>query len=233
MAPESMHIVRPPTPCGQTHEPAAEPEVVGDVETKTIDWAGIVNRIQNGEAAATEELYRIVAKGIRYFLVRHIGAEESDDRLHETFVIVVQAIQRGQVREPEKLLGFIRVIVRRQIAAYIDRRVQDRQNTVDIEVGTSVPDRGCNPEQQLVIRQHAAIFKKVLRELPEREREILVRFYLREESEEQICVEMGLTETQFRLSKSRAKSRFGEIGKRKLKPSVGASLRQTFVRNSA
>jgi RNA polymerase sigma-70 factor, ECF subfamily len=43
-----------------------------------------------------------------------------------------------------------------------------------------------------------------------------VRFYLNEEPQEQICREMALTETQFRLLKSRAKARFGEIGKKKL-----------------
>jgi RNA polymerase sigma-70 factor (ECF subfamily) len=56
----------------------------------------------------------------------------------------------------------------------------------------------------------------VLRELSERDREILVRFYLKEEPQEQICREMSLTETQFRLLKSRAKAKFGEIGRKKL-----------------
>ena len=37
-----------------------------------------------------------------------------------------------------------------------------------------------------------------------------------EETQEEICEEMMLTETQFRLLKSRAKARFGELGKRKL-----------------
>jgi DNA-directed RNA polymerase specialized sigma24 family protein len=46
----------------------------------------------------------------------------------------------------------------------------------------------------------------VLSEMPFKQREILQRYYLREESSEQICLDMSLTETQFRLAKSRAKS---------------------------
>ena len=43
-----------------------------------------------------------------------------------------------------------------------------------------------------------------------------MRFYLREQTPEEICDEMGLTETQFRLLKSRAKARFAELGRKKL-----------------
>ena len=52
--------------------------------------------------------------------------------------------------------------------------------------------------------------------LSERDRDILIRFYLKEQPQEQICKEMALTETQFRLLKSRAKAKFGEIGRKKL-----------------
>ena len=55
-------------------------------------------------------------------------------------------------------------------------------------------------------------------------------FYLREQSQEQICEEMKLTETQFRLLKSRAKARFGELGKKKL---AHKSLQAVFMRTSA
>ena len=43
-----------------------------------------------------------------------------------------------------------------------------------------------------------------------------MRFYLYEQSQDQICAEMGLTETQFRLLKSRAKTRFAELSRKTL-----------------
>lgn len=52
--------------------------------------------------------------------------------------------------------------------------------------------------------------------LTARDREILMRFYLEEQSQDQICTEMGLTETQFRLLKSRAKTRFAEMSRKAL-----------------
>ena len=52
--------------------------------------------------------------------------------------------------------------------------------------------------------------------LSARDREILTRFYLQEQTQEEICKEMILSDTQFRLLKSRAKARFAEMGRRKL-----------------
>jgi DNA-directed RNA polymerase specialized sigma24 family protein len=60
-----------------------------------------------------------------------------------------------------------------------------------------------------------------------RDREILRRFYVEEQSQETICEEMGLSYNQFRLLKSRAKARFGELGKR-VASGLGLSLKKTL-----
>ena len=62
----------------------------------------------------------------------------------------------------------------------------------------------------------AAMADAVLRSISVRDREILTRFYLMEETQEEICEEMNLSDTQFRLLKSRAKARFGELGRKRL-----------------
>ena len=198
-------------------------------EAKTgPNWANLVARVQRGEGAGMEELYLIFARGIRYYLCRQLGPQELDDKVHDAFLIVVQAIQRGDLREPDRLMGFVRTIVRRQVAAYIDHVVHTRKEELDIELGSRIADHRCNPEQTVAMRQKADLMQGILRRLSERDREILTRFYLDEQTEEQICKEMNLSETQFRLLKSRAKSRFGEMGKKKLQ----RPLLSFFVRSS-
>jgi hypothetical protein len=54
--------------------------------------------------------------------------------------------------------------------------------------------------------------------MPDKDREILDRFYVQEQLPERICDEMKLSITQFRLLKSRAKARFGAAGKKRLHP---------------
>jgi len=206
--------------------PAAEPDRAAST-LATVDWIALVLQIRTGEDAGMEHLYKLFSRGIRYYLCRQLGAQELEDKVHDTFLIVVHAIQRGDLREPERLMGFVRTIVRRQVAAYIDEAVHVRRDQTDLENGQAVADVKLNPEQIAIARQRAELMRLVLASLSLRDRDILERFYLHEQTQEQICEEMSLSETQFRLLKSRAKARFGEIGKKKL---GNNSLYPFFVR---
>ncbi len=180
------------------------------------NWPDLVERIQAGDPSGMEDLYRLFSRGVRFYLCRQLGPQELDDKVHDTFLIVVQAIRRGDLREPERLMGFVRTIVRRQVAGHIDSTVQTRKEQVDVECGYDVSDVRNNPEEDAIAEQRREIMTCVLRGVSRRDREILTRFYLLGESQEKICSEMDLTETQFRLLKSRAKARFGELGKQRL-----------------
>ena len=181
-----------------------------------IDWNALVEQVRLGDDAGMEQLYKLFSRGIRYYLCRQLGPQELEDKVHDTFLIVVNAIKRGDLREPDRLMGFVRTVVRRQVAAYIETAVHTRREQTDLETGIAVADRTLNPEQEAISKEKAALMKAALSSLSDRDREILVRFYLKEQPQEQICRDMALTETQFRLLKSRAKAKFGEIGRKKL-----------------
>jgi RNA polymerase sigma-70 factor, ECF subfamily len=207
----SVTLVRSQAMAGDGFSPAPErPDPLS-----TPDWATLVDRIRDGDSSAMTELYAVFAKGIRYFLLRNLGPEELDDKVHDCFVIVAQAIQNGELREPDRLMGYVRTVVKRQIAASIDVAVQQRRTRVDFEDSMfSLSDWRENPERIVLTRQRAEIARKVLNAVSRRDRDILNRFYVLEQSQEQICADMGLSYNQFRLLKSRAKARFGELGKR-------------------
>lgn len=193
---------------------AAEPNETAE-HSNGADWTKLVRRIAAGEAAAMQELYTLFSHGIRFYLCRQLGPQELDDKVHDTFVIVVQAIQKGELREPDRLMGFVRTVVRRQVAAYIDEAVHVRRD-MTTDAGPFLADSRRNPEQTVALRQRVQLMREVLAELSDRDRDILTRFYLNEQTQEQICREMDLSGTQFRLLKSRAKARFGDLGRKRL-----------------
>jgi RNA polymerase sigma-70 factor (ECF subfamily) len=195
------------------------PEAEQNVEIASqgdASWGDLVERVRSGEPSGLEELYRVFSKGIRFYLCRQVGPQDLDDKVHDLFLTITQSIQRGDLREPERLMGYVRTIVRRQVAAHIDHVVQARRNQTDMEYGMALSDYRPNPERRIIDEQNMALAMRILNSLHKREREVLMRFYLQEQSADQICSEMDLTETQFRLIKSRAKARFGELGKRRL-----------------
>ena len=181
-----------------------------------VEWLALVEKIKNNDAGGMEELYRLFSKGMRYYLCRQLGPQDLDDRVHDCFLVVVQAIRRGDLREPDRLMGFVRTIVRRQIAGHIDTAIQNRRHMVDLDTSHGIADAAGDPERDVATRQQEQLAFEVLKGISSRDREILTRFYLNEQTQETICREMNLTETQFRLLKSRAKARFGELGRRKL-----------------
>jgi RNA polymerase sigma factor (sigma-70 family) len=183
----------------------------------TPNWRRLVSRIYAGDPVGMEELYGVFSRGVRFYLCRQLGPQELEDKVHDTFLIVVQAIRRGELREPERLMGFVRTIVRRQVAAYIDNAVQTRKEQAGLECGLTISDGRSNPEQDAISSQRTEIMLRILKSISRRDREILTRFYLLGQPQEQICQEMGLSDTQFRLLKSRAKARFGELGRRSLR----------------
>jgi RNA polymerase sigma-70 factor, ECF subfamily len=189
---------------------------VSERPADATNLADLVQRVHEGDPSGMEELYRMFATGVRFYLCRQLGPQDLDDKVHDIFLIIAQSIQRGDLREPDRLMGYVRTIVRRQVAAYIDRAVQFRRNHADMGFGITLSDQQPNPEGRLIEDESNALALRILNSLNKRDREVLVRFYLHEQTPDQICRDMGLTETQFRLIKSRAKARFGELGKRRM-----------------
>ena len=170
------------------------------------------------------------SRGVRFYLYRHLGLREIDDKVHDLFLIILQAIHTGELREPDRLMGYIRTVVRRQTAGYIIRSVKDRKEQVDLDPTLGVIDESHNPEESAIWDQHAKLMRELLASVPGRDREILTRFYIQGQAQEEICEKMGLSITQFRLLKSRAKARFGELSRRKL---LRRPLLKFFMRKTA
>jgi RNA polymerase sigma factor (sigma-70 family) len=196
----------------EEHAPEVPPEV---------SWAGVVERIRRDDPTGMEELYQVFSKGVRFFLYRQLGPRDLDDKVHDVFLIVAQSIRKGDLREPERLMGYVRTVVRRQVAAHIEDVVQERRNQTDLEGTLVLSDHKPNPERGAIEHQNEELAMRVLNSIGKRDREVLIRFYLDEQTPDQICTAMKLTETQFRLIKSRAKARFGELGKRRFSLRTG------------
>jgi RNA polymerase sigma-70 factor, ECF subfamily len=199
----------------------AKPHAGSGAESAAPAWSALVERIRAGEPSGMEELYRVFYKGIRFYLFRRVGPQDLDDRVHDVFLIITQSILRGELREPDRLMGYVRTVVRRQVAAHIDGAVQARHSRVDIDSGINLADHHPDPERGAIERQTLELALRVLNSIPKRDREVLTRFYLKEQQPGQICHEMALSETQFRLIKSRAKARFGQLGKSRFSLKIG------------
>jgi RNA polymerase sigma-70 factor (ECF subfamily) len=183
-------------------------------------WPDLVRRLRAGDPSAMEDLYRVFSEGIRLYLWRQLGSQDLTDKVHDLFLIVTQSIQNGDLREPERLMGYVRTVVRRQVAGHIQIAREQRAHWRQLEFGTALLDARSNPENRVIRRQYSDVVLRILSTMRKRERDVLIRFYLQEQPATDICREMDLTATQFRLLKSRAKARLGELCQRRFAHAV-------------
>jgi RNA polymerase sigma factor (sigma-70 family) len=168
-----------------------------------------------------EALYDVFTTGVKFHLWRQLGAQDLNDAVHDLFIVVTEQIRNGEVRDPERLMGYVRTIVRRHIAGEIEQRLAERRTRWSSDYTPPLRDHRATPERRIMDRQIFEMTLKILKALNKREQEVILRFYLRDESPGEICGAMGLTETQYRLIKSRAKQRLGELCRRRMQLRTG------------
>lgn len=173
---------------------------------------GLVRRIAAGDAAAEEALVQRYSRGLRYLLQRLGASPELADDLHqETFRIVLERLRQKGLDEPAGLAGFLRGTARNLVLA--ERRKTARRRTdTDFEKleQTVHPARG--QLSSVLLDEEAAIVQRLIGELPtDRDRQLLLRFYVAEEEKESICADLGLDSLHFNRVLFRARQRFKDL----------------------
>lgn len=168
----------------------------------------VVSGVQSDDPAALTELYRMCRRK-RYYFWRHLHDQDSDDRAHDLFITIVKAVRADMIQQPEHLPGYLMTIARRMVFSVI----RDRTGYYFLSLGElerPPHDPSHNPEMTAYTIERAEIARRGLRAMAAKDREILTRFYVWDQAQTDICKTMQLTATQFRLLKTRAKSRLAK-----------------------
>ena len=149
--------------------------------------------------------------GLRAQLTRVTGNMElASDLLHDAVVTALQKLRAGEIRDPTNLDGYVYRVALNHFRNY---RRKDKSHLENSEDPAEPADE---TESRLVtdveVAQWSRLVKQVLQEVRlVRDRELLVRFYLQEESKEDLCRAFGLTDLHFNRVIHRARDRFREL----------------------
>ncbi len=178
---------------------------ISGVHSGSPNNAQIVQLILANDPIEGKLLYQQYARGL-LFVARHYSPEHAEDCIQDTVLCAIEQIRAGKLTSPEALPGYLAIILRRTVwnTNLASRRRAGDQKTFDAVVRACVDDRE-GPSRLLEVKEQARLMKDGLQRLKPVEREILTRFYLQEQSREEICTAMNLTETQFRLLKCHRK----------------------------
>jgi RNA polymerase sigma-70 factor (ECF subfamily) len=178
----------------------AVPDSSGEALANIV--AGIAAQDPRAEHDLVERYSRAVA-----ILIRRLVRDEAerDDLFQETFRIAIERVRQGLLREPERLSGFVCQIAR-NVALEHCRRAARRD---DLAGRHLIPEPAPGPFEQLERKQNAELVRRVMAELPsERHRELLERYYIRQDSKDRVCADLGLSPLQFDQIHFRARERY-------------------------
>jgi len=144
--------------------------------------------------------------------------ELAEDRMHDTFLIVLNAIRDGRIEDANAFPGYVMTVTKRQYFHVLRNNARSTESAGDFMMDGLPAKSIHNPDYMLEAKERSRLMADVLQSMATNHREILHRFYVLEQPAEQICTEMQLTETQFRLLKSKAKAEFGALGRKRLRP---------------
>lgn len=179
--------------------------------------AGLVQRIAAGEAAAETQLVERYSRGILY-LLRRLGAspEMAEDCHQETFRIALERLRQRGLEEPAALVGFLRGTARNLVLAERRRDIRRRTDDADPLDLAAAADPAPNQLHSVLHDEQAALVRQLIGELQtDRDRQVLMRFYVGEEDKGRICSDLGLDSLHFNRVLFRARQRFKDLMQRR------------------
>jgi len=187
------------------------------VKTPVIDETGsrteFVSRIMAGDRQAEAELIDSYRRGVR-IIIRQAGCDAAvvDDLSQETFRIVLEKTRRGDVREPQKLPGFIRSVAKNLVIEHFRRMARQEPLTETEESARLHPHSSPDQLELLLQKERAELIRQVLKEMrSDRDIQVLLRYHLAEHTKERICADLNLTSLQFNLVLHRARERYRQL----------------------
>ncbi len=181
----------------------------------TLDAAAatdLVRRIAAGEAQAEAELVERCGKTLRFLTLRFSRNEaDAEDLYQETLIVALEKIRGGEVREPERLAGFLRALAKNLSTQRYRRRSYEVEQP-SAEPPDAADDRRPDALGGLLHRERARLTRALLGELNvARDRDVLFRYYIAEEGSAGICADLDVDADHFYRVLSRARQRYRRL----------------------
>jgi RNA polymerase sigma-70 factor, ECF subfamily len=173
--------------------------------------AELVARIRAGDDGAQAELCkRFKPRILRIIKQSTSPRADAENLCQETLMITLRSIEMGKVREPEKLSAFIKGVVNNLLKKYF------RKDGLEIGDDAKEYDNRIDPEldqlEQLLRKERAKLTLKAINLLKsDRDREVLYRYYILEDSKQDICADLNISSDNFPLVVYHARNRFKKI----------------------
>ena len=137
-----------------------------------------------------------------------LSREAIDDVRQETFVRVLTLIRtEGGIRQPERLGALVNSVCNHVLQEHY-RSNRRMVSSLDEEPEREFVDERINVSGLFEVDETERVVRKILGDLPERDRRLLQSVLLEERDKDEVCAELGLSRDYLRVLVHRAKQSF-------------------------
>ncbi len=184
------------------------------MESKTILDSVLVNNYINGNEKSLEILIiRHKQRIFSFILSKVLDREAAEDIFQDTFIKVINTLKRGAYNEEGKFLPWVMRIAHNLIIDHFRRnkRLPKFNNTDDFDIFDVLSDEMLSVENQIIKEQILADVQKLVEELPEDQKEVLLMRMYKDMSFKEIA-----ENTDVSINTALGRMRYALINLRKL-----------------
>jgi len=171
--------------------------------------APYLERLQCGDAGTEQHFASYFGELIRLKLRSRLSSKEAvEDVRQETFVRVLALVRaKDGVRQPERLGALVNSVCNHVLLEHY-RSHRKMESSLDEEPERVFADERMNVSGLFEVDETERVVRKILGDLPERDRRLLQAVLLDERDKDEVCAELGLSRDYLRVLVHRAKQAF-------------------------
>jgi RNA polymerase sigma-70 factor (ECF subfamily) len=179
-----------------------------------------LNALRDRNADAEDLLVSHFTRPVQLKLrARLRNPELVQDACQEAFLRVLNYFRSGKTLDnPSSLPGFIHSVCHNISLEMLRAHTRHDQMFNDVP---DPPDPRLSPESQMVTTERKDLVRRILDEMPERDRRLLKRVFLEEEDKDLVCKEFQVDRSYLRVLVHRARTKFRAIA---LSPQIAPRL---------
>jgi RNA polymerase sigma-70 factor (ECF subfamily) len=171
--------------------------------------APYLERLQRGDAGTEQHFASYFGELIRLKLRSRLSSKEAaEDVTQETFVRVLAMVRaKDGIRQPERFGALVNSVCNNVLLEHY-RSHRRMGSSLDEEPEQSFVDERISVSGLLAVDETEQVVRRILGELPERDRRLLQAVLLEERDKDEVCAELGLSRDYLRVLLHRAKQSF-------------------------
>jgi len=184
--------------------------------------ANYISDYVNGNESALEFLIKKHQTRLYNFIYSKVlNKDIADDVFQDTFIKIIKTLKRGVYNEEGKFLPWMMRIAHNLVIDYFRKknRIPIFENNQDYDIFKLISDGSLNAENSLIDDQIIADLQKLILELPEDQKEVLLMRFYKDMSFKEIA-----DSTKVSINTALGRMRYAIINLRKLVESYNISL---------